>query len=355
MRSFEVHVAICWQVVDDDSADLPSIEAAIHWLETKGARLNGMNYYENRYFQPGDGAASAFNYHLRSFVPLTLLTELSREIDAAMIASGCQGAGGPPVGACGAAPGYCDRPLATIESGHSRDFILFTNRRTANRMVLKLEEGKDGGKAAIGACHVSGNDSTSLGHADVVTIAACSPGVAHVRLYDKNAFLWRDSLVWEETVDIFRPVTDHAILEPVLPGSQPRYPDERSFLEEHISLLKVGESVNLRLYTTGPTLRSVNVSINDDHWDPDQGNLSFDDCPGGIEDSMTIGDRDTVTVTACSPGPASVNAWYWSDVYGREVNSQYAVDVWGPPSAYAENGCSLPLSPGVYAERGCGN
>ena len=169
-------------------------------------------------------------------------------------------------------------------------------------MVLKLEEGKDGGKVAIGACDAPGNNSTSLSHADVVTIAACSPGVATVKLYVKNRFLRRESLVWEETVDTFRPLPDPFILEPAFPRSQPRYPDKGTFLEEHISPLKIGESVTLRLNASKANPQGVRVSINDDDWNPNQGNLTFDDCPGGIADSITIGDRDTVTVTACAPG-----------------------------------------------------
>ena len=315
LRPDDVFIETCWRIKGHDSEALAQMEDIINWTRANGALANGM-FFDAITGNSRDKPFS-YRYTLYSKVPISMIPEFSSHLGNTRTQELC-GYNKPdkyfP---------YCCWGLESIQVGRSEDFILLTVPSVADDLLLTLEEGEEGGVAAIGSCDAPDSNTVTVNHADTVTIVACSAGSARVTLYEGDTVLWEDNIELRD----FDPAEPVLEIEP--PILNPREPSLHK-------VFKVGESVTLKLKTSMPNPPGVKVSINDDDWDPDQGNLTFRDCPGGIGDSVTMGNGDTVTVTACSPGNVAVNAWYWYESGGYEIPSGFGISVWGDPSDYAE-------------------
>ena len=323
LRPAHVSVAICWQVGDNDAKSPDHIRSVIEWLKSNGGHPNAMLSYKFPYTDLPADPSTIRIYELVSSVPISELTKLSSQVGNVRVTGGsCESSGGDPDGHL---PFCCAEYSKHITVGDSQDFVLLSNLTVVDKLLLELEEGEEGGKAAIGSCDDAGSDTLLLSHGDTVTIAACSPGAATLRLYDGDNVAWDESLTITE-LDANRPILQQ---EPPYPNA----PTETSIY----SVYHLGESITLRLEAPNAEYTDFRVGINEESYTTDTtdtGNLSFGDCPGQVEDSIRMRHDDTVTVTACSPGFAPVTAWYWSESNGREVNSPFALSIWGPPHSY---------------------
>ena len=327
LRSADVRLEICWKVEGDDSAKIASIESAIEWLEKESFRPLRLTSWVDTYDAPLSDGSVVRNYSLETHVPLPLVAGLSRKFVDTFIAEDCWGHYGGPEGPMGPAGlAVYSPPWLTIETGSSEDVILFTNKLEPNSIVVEVEEGEDGGRLAIGSCDAPGRDRGRFSHADTITLAGCSPGETWVKLYDGGTFLWRKKLR-EERLAVQEPWPFDFVLEPVPPNPISALPEVGYFS----TILKVGESLTLRLKaaTATPAPAGAEFAINQSG-DVTDGNLTFGECPGGEWESVPIGNGDTVTVTACSPGIVTGRA-----LHPKFFEVPFEIFIWGEPDAYA--------------------
>ena len=325
LRPADVSVAICWQVAEDDANTPIHIKNVVDWLKANGAHPNAMLSYNLPYTDLPADPSTIRIYELASSVPLSVLPRLSSQVGNARVTGGsCETSGHEPDGYF---PFCCWDSFDSIVLGGSQDFVLLSNPTVVEELLLELEEGDDGGKAAIGNCDNAGSDTLILGHGDTVAMAACTPGMAKIKLFDGYDVVWEGSL----SISMFDP--NRPILQQVPPF--PNAPGDTGIY----SVYHLGETITLRLIAPNAGPDGFRVGINEENYTTDTtdtGNLSFGDCPGEAEGSIRMLDGDTVTVTTCSPGLAAVTAWYWDEWNPQEVNSPFGMSVWGPPDSYPE-------------------
>ena len=285
LRPADVFIEICWLTEGHQSEALAQMEHTIDWTRANGALANGMISYEPMTGNMWGDPLTSRLYILHLVVPLPLIPELSLQLGEIRTKEPCGGNYGPPDEYFP----FCCWDLESITVGRSEDFILLTVPSVADDIVLTLEEGEGGGMAAIDSCENAVSNSVSLDHADTVTLVACTAGSAQVKLYDG------DTVLWENNIQLRELDPNEPILEIVPPTRNSKEPSVTK-------LFKVGESVTLKLRTSTPNPPGVKVSINDDDWWPDQGNLTFGDCPGSTGDNVTMGNGDTISVTALLTG-----------------------------------------------------
>ena len=95
-------------------------------------------------------------------------------------------------------------------------------------------------------------------------------------------------------------------------------------------LLRVGESRTFRLKANVDNPNGFKVSVNDNNYAGDSGNLALGKCPGDEGESVVLEDGDSVTVTGCLPGESSLNLWHWVEHSQAVLPEAVRLTVWEP-------------------------
>ena len=323
LRPAHMAVVICWRDEGENEWGSVHFDAAIQWLEANGAQPYRMEPYQQFRGESSEADHSVTFHDLSVFMPISLLSPLSREFPEARIAGGgCYSH--DPYGTRGPARLGHDRPFSIIPLGQVEDFTVFTNLSPSDKILLEASEGEDGGKVAIGSCDGDGQARSSFSHGEVVTLVACKPGDARVELYAKEEIYGRNVL-WADDINVYKG-SPESLLE-MVPAKT--YPIRHS-------LVKTGESLTLRLKTASDGPSNLRLTINEDKWYAGEGNLTFGDCPGEAVESIVLEKGDTITVTACTPGDTTIIAWEPRGLGGVEIMEPYGLWIWGEPTDYAQ-------------------
>ena len=261
-----IAVKICWILEDQGRDELDRMEVFSDWLKANGASSHSLYPFEVEASDFPEGILAPGMYFLLATVPLELLPGLSRRVeDIGVDRSKCT-------------PLDMSRtpPRSTLGVWESDDFIVYSNVHRPGRLRLSLwkSELEEPRAIAIGDCE-GGNTTLGVKHGDIVTFAACSPGTSEVRIYDGDKLLWQRRLSSDE----------RSPRRPFLEWASSETPSPRG---AHSSMLRIGKTLTLRLRNPASHQDRVKVSIGNHQQDLDGLNLTLDDCPGSIGDSVVL-------------------------------------------------------------------